>query len=281
MLLEKNKEAIMTNNSKSIATMLQVLKDDISNDEGYIYSRSLLKNISFHKNPMEIRFIDVIGKGFYYVDVNGSSINNAFRGLMALHCNYTINFDYFSKVMKLISDIAYRSYSIKRPLKQIELMDLNWQDASIRHVIGSESRQYQFNSNGLHTVFDGKKISYDVEPTMIKESSSINGCIGYFEAINRQDSCSGFVMRMQCSFGAIATYEFYVSLDESNPFILMESGTLVSEQVFSTYLEQHLYKMIYRNFLTSGVGPGTIGELKKFTQKEMKDLVQLHDMVKL
>lgn len=270
--------------------VLHVLKNDINGDEdndGSIYSQFLLKKLTYVNEPLEIRFIDTIGMGFYSMNMAGESVENVFSGLMALHCNYSLNFDYFTSIMRLVSDLASNAYAIKQPIKEINLTGLNWQDAYIRYNRGDNpSHQHSFNINGLHTIFNNKKIVYNIEPSLMYQASTFNGCIGYFDLGNRDDSRSGFVMRMQCGFrslidNSVANYSFFVSLDENHPFILMDDGKVVTEERFKLYIEQHLYKLFHRAFSLTGVGPGTVNELKTFTRIEMKDLVQIHDMVKM
>jgi hypothetical protein len=278
------------NEKSKLDDVLKVLKDDLGGDDdhdGYIYSQALLKKLTYANEPLEIRFIDITGIGFYSLTMAGASVENMFSGLMALHCNYSINFDYFTQVMSSISDVASNAYVIKKPFKEINLTGLNWQDAYIRYTrTDNPSHSHSFNINGAHTIFNNNKISYDVDPSLMYESSMFNGCIGYFDAGDRENSCSGFVMRMQCSCQSLtdktfANYSFFVSLDEGNPFILMEDGKVVTEERFKLYVEQHVYKLLHRAFSLTGVGPGTVTELKTFTPTEMKDLVNIHEMVKM
>jgi hypothetical protein len=278
------------NEKSKLDDVLKVLKNDLGGDDvddGYIYSQALLKKLTYANEPLEIRFIDITGLGFYSLTMAGASVENMFSGLMALHCNYSINFDYFNKVMRAISDVASKAYVIKKPFKEINLTGLNWQDAYIRYTrTDNQSHRHSFNINGAHTIFNNNKVSYDVEPSLMYESSTFNGCIGYFDAGNRDNSCSGFVMRMQCSCRSLtdhsfANYSFFVSLDENNPFILMEDGKIVTEERFKFYVEQHLYKFLYRTFISTGVGTDTINELKAFTKTEMQDIVKIHEMVKM
>jgi len=278
------------NEKSKLDDVLKVLKDDLGgdeNDDGYIYSQALLKKLTYANEPLEIRFIDITGIGFYSMAMAGASVENMFSGLMALHCNYGINFDYFTQVMCSISDVASNAYVIKKPFKDINLTGLNWQDAYIRYTrTDNPSHSHSFNINGDHTIFNNNKVTYAVEPSLLYEPSMFNGCIGYFDAGERENSCSGFVMRMQCSCRSLTdksviNYSFFVSLDESNPFILMEDGRVVTEERFKLYVEQHVYKILYRAFSLTGVGPETVTELKTFTRTEMQDVVKIHEMVKM
>lgn len=278
------------NEKSKLDDVLKVLKDDLGGDDnpdGYIYSQALLKKLTYANEPLEIRFIDITGIGFYSMTMAGASVENMFSGLMALHCNYGINFDYFTQVMCSISDVASNAYVIKKPFKDINLTGLNWQDAYIRYTrTDNPSHSHSFNINGDHTIFNNNKVTYAVEPSLLYEPSMFNGCIGYFDAGNRENSRSGFVMRMQCSCISLtdnssSNYSFFVSLDESNPFILMEDGKVVTEERFKLYVEQHVYKILYRAFSLTGVGPETVTELKTFTRTEMQDVVKIHEMVKM
>lgn len=266
----------------SLDDVLNTLKKDMSGqgDEFVIYSQKLIKKLSNVKDPFDFRFIDISGMGFYSMNLIGDSVENVFNGLMALQCNYSINFDYFTKIIKVISDIAFNSYSIQKPLKEIKLKGLNWQDAYIRYAKSeNQSHCYSFNIHGNNTTFNNKRIIYEFETTLNPSPCLLTGCIGYFNASTTVHS--GFVMKMECSLGSDDNYSFFVSLDEDHPFILSQNGDLVTEEHFKSYVEHKLYKRFDSAFSLTGVGPQNMDELKTFDRNQMKDLVQLHDMVKM
>lgn len=270
--------------------VLNILKKDINGDDdtdGSLYSQVLIKKLTYVHQPLEIRFIDTVGMGFYSMNIAGESVENVFNALMSLHCNYSINFDYFTKIMTFLSDVISNAYAVKKPFKALNLTGANWQDGYIRYNQANNlSHCYTFNINGLPTILNDQKIAYDIEPSILYEKSAFNGSIGYFNFENDESYRSGFVMKMQCSCrsiidNSVANYSFFVSLDENNPFILMGDGKLITEERFKYHTKQHVYKLFHRAFSLTGVGPGTITELQAFTRTEMKDLVQIHEMVKM
>jgi hypothetical protein len=270
-----------------IDQMIIQLKDEIAGTDelGYIYSKSMLKKINFEHTPLEIRFIDVDNSGFYSLNMSGETVESVFSGLIGLHGAASLDFNFFTKTMKLVSDVASHCYAIKEPLKELKLTQLNWQDAYIRYVKKDTSaHRYSFNLHGLHTIFDNKKIQYDFCPSLFEQPSFFTGCIGYFDGSQYENGHSGFVMKVQAaniSMGQdVINYKFYVSLEQEHPLIIMESGHCVSEIQFKQFIETHLYKMFYDIFSKSGL-EYSFKELKTLSRTEMQDLIKIHEMVKV
>lgn len=71
------------NEKSKLDDVLKVLKDDLGGDDnpdGYIYSQPLLKKLTYANEPLEIRFIDITGIGFYSMTMAAASVENMFRG---------------------------------------------------------------------------------------------------------------------------------------------------------------------------------------------------------
>jgi len=269
-----------------IDQMITQLKDEIAgtDDVGYVYSKSMLKKINFEHTPLEIRFIDVDNSGFYSLNMSGESVESVFTGLIGLHGISSLDFNLFTKTMKIVSDVASHCYAIKKPLKDLKLTQLNWQDAYICYVkTDTSAHRYSFNLYGLHTIFDDKKIKYEFCPSLFEQPSFFTGCIGYFDGSRYEHGYSGFVMKVQAaniSMGKdVINYTFYVSLEQEHPVIIMENGTCVNDVQFKKFIETHLYKMFYDIFSKSGVGY-SFKELKTLSRTEMQDLIKIHEMVK-
>lgn len=270
-----------------IDQMILMLKDEISGPDevGYIYSKSMLKKINFEHTPLEIRFIDVDNSGFYSLNMSGESVEVVFTGLIGLHGIASLDFNFFTKIMKLVSDVASHCYAIKEPLKDLKLTQLNWQDAYIRYVkTDTSAHRHSFNLHGLHTIFDNKKIKYDFCPSLFEQPSFFIGCIGYFDGSRYEHGYSGFVMKVQAANilvgNNLINYTFYVSLEQESPVILMENGNCVNDVQFKKFIETHLYKMFYDNFSMSGM-KYSFKELKMLSRTEMQDLVKIHEMSKI
>jgi len=266
----------------SLDTVIKTLQDDLGPDNFKVYTQNIYKMLKSTQPPLQIRFIDLGRIGFHILCMAGDRIESLFEGLMALHCNYSINFDYLSEVVQSLSDVAYKSYFIKQPIEKINLEGLNWQDGKIRYAKeGPLESSYTFNINGLHTIFNDTKINYPFEISLGDVKTSFNGVIGYFNAVDRHDSRSGFVMQLKCSLGAMGQYSFFVSLDENNPFILMDYGQYISLDRFKVYVEKCLYKSLYTSLKSSGVVHYTLKEFKTLTAEEIKDLFTVQAMLKV
>lgn len=265
----------------SLDVVIKTLQDDLGPDNFNIYNQNIYKMIKSTQPPLQIRFIDLGRIGFHIICMAGDRIESLFEGLMALHCNYSINFDYLSEVIQSVSDIASKSYFIKKPIESVNLQGLNWQDGKIRYSKeGPLESSYTFNINGLHTIFNDTKITYPFETSLFDVKSSFNGVIGYFNADDRDDSRSGFVMQLKCSMGELGKHSFFISLEENNPFILMEYGRYISLDRFKIYIENYFYKTLYKSLKAYGVGP-TLKELKTFTTEDIKGLITVQSMLKV
>lgn len=276
---------IYTPNAKkmdSLDVVIKTLQEDLGEDNFNIYTQNIYKMLKSTQPPLQIRFIYLGRIGFHLLCMAGDRIESLFEGLMALHCNYSINFDYLSEVVQSLSVIATKSSFIKQPIEKINLDGLNWQDGKIRYSKeGPLESSYTFNINGLHTIFNDKKIDYPFEISIGDVKSSFNGVVGYFNADDRPDSRSGFVMQIKCSLGQFGKHSFFVSLEENNPFILMDYGKYISLERFKSYIEKWLYKSLHQSLKASGVGPSSLKELKTFTAEEIKSLITIQSMLKV
>jgi hypothetical protein len=264
---------------KNILSILEVLMKDIENDkdDGFIYFRSMNKQLTFQSNSLEIRFIDMTCDGFHCLNISAKSQELVARGLEAFNKNYSIDFKYFMQVIETLSSILTGCAVIDNPLDPITLTTLNWKDGHIQKINDNYKYFYAFNMYGIKTAFNDTDIKYKIKPSFKYSQSELISNIGYFQNKNNSDM-NAFVIRMSCHLNDV-NYGFCISLDASNPFIIMESGLVVTLDQFKQYTFQHFYKFLYREFSSTGVETVSLTELKKMSSCQIHDLIKLHEMV--